>query len=98
MSTAYQKELHDIKEYCGVYSCLTTRTCKIKGIKVDIHSGMYDNEFITYAILPVSMFKEEALNKFVVSKSTQLGDYLYIFSKGEKSLKDIIRKNMKESV
>jgi hypothetical protein len=96
MSTAYQKELHDIKEYCGVYSCLTTRTCKIKGIKVDIHSGMYDNEFITYAILPTDMFKEEALTKFVVNRRFE--PHLYIFSKGEKSLKDIIRRTMKESV
>lgn len=78
-------------------SCLSTRPSKVRGIEVDIHSGIYDNEFLAYVILPVSMFKEEALTKFVVSKSTQLGDYLYIFSKGEKSLKVIIRKNLKES-
>jgi hypothetical protein len=80
-----------------VRSCLSTRPSKVRGIEVDIHSGIYDNEFLAYVILPVSMFKEEALTKFVVSKSTQLGDYLYIFSKGEKSLKVIIRKNLKES-
>lgn len=96
--SAYQLEMYNTREYCAVYSCLTIRPCKIKGIKVDIHSGMYDNEFLAYAILPADMFKEEALTKFVVSKNIKLGDYLYIFSKGEKSLKDIIRKNMKESV
>lgn len=96
--SAYQLEMYNTREYCEVRSCLSTRPSKVRGIEIDIHSGVYDNEFLAYVILPVSMFKEEALTKFVVSKSTQLGDYLYIFSKGEKSLKDIIRKNMKESV
>lgn len=96
--SAYQLEMYNTREYCAVYSCLSTRPCRIKGIKVDIHSGIYDNEFLAYVILPVSMFKEETLTKFVVSKNIKLGDYLYIFSKGEKSLKDIIRRNMKESV
>jgi hypothetical protein len=96
--SAYQLEMYNTREYCTARSCISTRPSKVRGIKIDIHSGVYDNEFLAYVILPVSMFKEEALIKFVVSKSTQLGDYLYIFSKGEKSLKDIIRKNMKELV
>ena len=96
--SAYQLEMYNTREYCEVYSCISTRPSKVRGIKVDIHSGVYDNEFLAYVILPVSMFKEEALTKFVASKSTIYEPHLYIFSKGEKSLKGIIRKNMKELV
>jgi hypothetical protein len=98
MATAYQKELCEIREYSLNRSCLLTKSCKIKGNEVVIHSGFYDQEFIAYTSLPTSMFKKEAIDKFVVTRSVQVGDYVWLHSKGSKSLKDIIRKNLKEQL
>jgi hypothetical protein len=98
MSTAYQRELYEIREYAEAISCSYTTICKVKGHKLFIYSGNYDGEFIAYACLPVSMFIEEATGKFRATLSIQDGNYLHVYSRGMKSLKDIIRKNLKEQL
>jgi hypothetical protein len=98
MSTAYQRELYEFRETYEVASCLRTDKCKIRGIEVYIHSGNYDGEFIAYACLPVSMFIEEATGKFRATLSIEDGNYFHVYSRGVKSLKDIIRKNLKEQL
>lgn len=98
MSTAYQKELCEIREYCDSASCLRTNNFKVRGIRIDVHSGIYDGEFIAYAAFPTKYFPEEALTKFVVTKNPHMSDYVYVYSRNIKSLKDIIRRTMKESV
>ena len=94
MSTAYQKELCEIREYCQDASCLVTSNFKVRGIRIDVHSGIYDGEFIAYAAFPTKLFPEEALTKFVVTKNPHMSDYVYVYSRNIKSLKDLIRRTM----
>ena len=94
MSTAYQKELCEIREHCDSASCLRTNNFKVRGIRIDVHSGIYDGEFIAYAAFPTKFFPEEALTKFVVTKNPHMSGYVYVYSRNIKSLKDIIRRIM----
>jgi hypothetical protein len=98
MSTAYQRDLYETKEYCTEWSCLGTTSYKLKGEKVYIHFGNYDREFIAYVCLPVSMFKEEATSRFRATLSAEGDNHLHIYSKSIKSLKATIHRNLKEQL
>lgn len=96
--SAYQKELYTIREFAVTISCSYTTICKVKGRKLFIYSGVYDGEFIAHTVIESSMLKEEAMSKFRVTGSLKVGKYVHIYAKGSKSLKDIIRKNLKEQL
>jgi hypothetical protein len=92
--SAYQKELYTIREFAETISCSYITSCKVKGHKLFICSGVYDGEFIAHAVIEAKMLKEEAMSNFRVTGSIQVGEYIYIYAKGIKSLKDIIRRTM----
>lgn len=98
MPTAYQKELYLTSEYPATINGLSTIRCKIKGHKVFIHSGIYDGEFIAQVAIPISMVKEEALNKFRVTTTFKKDSYVHVYSRDVKSLKATIRRNLKEQL
>ena len=95
--TKYQEMLRDTVLYASDWNCLKVEFSVVRGIEVIIHSGYYDGEYIAYCEVDCKVLASTSISKFV---PTKLGvcSILEIYSRSEKSLKALIRRNMKEQL
>lgn len=95
--TKYQEMLRDTVLYAEDRNCLKVEFSIIRGNEFIIHSGYYDGEYIAYCEVDCKLLACTSISKFKPTK-LEVCSTLEIYSRSEKSLKDLIRRNMKESV
>lgn len=95
--TKYQEMLRDTVIYAEGRNCLKVEFSEVRGNEVVIHSGYYDGEFIAYCEVDCKLLASTSISKF---RPTKLGvcSTLEIYSRSGKSLKALIRRNMKEQL